>query len=294
MLRTAIAFGTLAAVNLTVSSSFAASLPLAPLNLELPALGALYPPSYAQQSDLNAGGLRPPPSVQSDPFAPPSGETAADLEHSDEEDSGRGLEFLWLNGEIGLQHLGLQTFSSKDLLDTKVVSSTQTGLVYGAGAGIRLLFLTLGGRFRLGNFSDYQVWTLNAEAGFRIPIGSIEPYITLGGGYASLGAFDSKNVGAGLNSAGVDVTGYNVRGGGGLDIYLGNVVSVGASVTGDILFLSRPGVDPTKLAATTGTVQPGQMGTAAQGQALASEVYAADGSSIGGGATFTAVLGLHF
>lgn len=246
---------------------------------------------HAASSDLNAGGLRPPPSVQADPFAPPTDGTQADLERADEEDSGRGLEFLWVNGEIGVEHLGLQTFSSKSLLDTKVVETTQTGLVYGAGAGIRLLFLTLGGRFRLGNFEQYQVWTLNAEAGIRIPLGPIEPYFTFGGGYASLGAFDSKNVGSGLNSAGVDVTGFNARGGGGLDIYLGNVVSVGAAFTGDILFLSRPGVDPTKL---TATAQPGQMGTAAQGQALAQDVYAADGSSVGSAATLTAVVGLHF
>ncbi|MDX2051663.1 MAG: hypothetical protein SFV15_04675 [Polyangiaceae bacterium] len=294
MLRSLLTAGVLAAVNLTVLEAHADTLGNALPKLELQPVTALYPPTYSQQSDLNAGGLRPPPSVQSDPFAPPSGETAADLERSDEEDSGRGLQFLWLNGEVGLQHLGLQTFSSKNLLDTKVVKTTQTGLVYGGGAGIRLLFLTLGARFRLGNFDEYQVWTLNAEGGIRIPLGAVEPYFTFGGGYASLGAFDSKNVGSGLNSAGVDVTGYNVRGGGGLDIYLGNVVSIGASVTGDVLFLSRPGVDPQKLAATANGTTPGQMGTPAQGQALASDVYAADGSSIGGSATFTAVLGLHF
>lgn len=220
-------------------------------------------PALAQNDpDLSAGGLAPPEAIESESDrAAREQQTEAELEKAEQEDSGRGLEFFWMNGEIGVEHLGLQTFHGDNLVDADVVETQQTGLVYGGGLGLRLVFLTLGARFRLASFSEWQLWTLNAEAGLRIPIGSIEPYFTFGGGYASIGSFETDRV---------DVSGFNVRGGVGLDWYLAEVFSVGGNLTGDVLFLSRPEIDG------------------------ATGLYAQSGSSIGAGGTLTLVLGLHF
>ena len=249
-----------------------------------------YGQPYGQQPNNNgmtAGGLAPPGSNPQNPNAnnqaPPSS-TEQELEKADREDSGRGLEFFYLNAEVGAEHLGLQTFKANDLVDAGVVKTTQTGLMFGAGLGLRLVFITLGPRFRLASFSDYQLWTLNGELGLRIPLGDVEPYFTFGGGYASIGSFSSDNVGAGLNSSDVSITGYNIRGGFGLDLYLSNSFSSGANLTGEMLFLSRPGVDPSKLKASSSS-------TAAQAQA---DLYAADGTSIGAAVSITGVAGLHF
>jgi hypothetical protein len=223
--------------------------------------------------------LAPPGSAEQDPESaeqdPESARTERELERADKEDTGRGLEFLWLNVELGFEHLGLETFSADNL---GLVKTSQTGLLYGAGLGLRLIFITAGVRFRLGTFDAWQLWTLDAEVGLRIPLGRLEPYLLLGGGYASLGNFGSENIGAGLNSDDVDVTGYNIRFGGGLDYYVTPVFSVGAAVTGDILGLSRPGVDVSDL----------------QAAETEAEVLAADGSGLGFGVTGTVVLGLHF
>jgi hypothetical protein len=233
-------------------------------------------------TDLSSGGVAPPPPVEAPPVEPLPTETERDLERADREDAGRGLEFVWLNGEFGFQHLGLQTFHANDLVDAGLVKSTQSGPVFGAGAGVRLIFLTLGARFRLGSFDAWQLWTLNAELGIRIPLGSLEPYFTFGGGYAALGSFDSASLGGAIGTTnGLDVSGFDVRGGFGLDYYIGRYVSLGANVSGDLLVLSRPKVE----AAATA------MGT--QNQAAA-EVYSRDGSSIGAAVTVTAVAGLHF
>lgn len=243
------------------------------------------PPGQQQPNNgMNAGGLAPPSSQPgyADPNAP-STPTERELEKADREDSGRGLEFFYFNAEIGGQHLGLQTFKANNLVDAGTVETTQTGLVYGAGLGLRLIFITIGPRFRLANFSKYDIWTLNAELGIHIPLGSVEPYFTLGGGYASMGSFGQKNIGAGLNSEDVDITGYNIRGGFGIDIYLSDTFSLGANLTGEMIALTRPGVDPSKL--NTGGTTAGQ---------AAADVYAADGSSIGAAAALTAVAGLHF
>ena len=230
---------------------------------------------------LEAGGLKPPEPVQSAAADAPPTPTEVNLNRADKEDSGRGLEFVWLNAEVGGETLGLQTFKANNLVDAKLVSSKQTGLMYGAGVGVRLLVFTFGARFRLGNFSDYQLWTLNGELGLHIPIGRVEPYFTLGGGYASLGGFDSKNIGANLSSAGVGAKGLDVRGGFGVDVYVTDTFSVGGNLTGEMLVLSRSGK---AVAASGGTSE----------QQAAAGVYAKDGSSVGAGATLSAVLGLHF
>lgn len=228
--------------------------------------------------DLQAGGLAPPPSLDPQTSTYPSSDTEQRLQRAEKEDSGRGLEFFWLNGEIGFEHLGLQTFSADNLIP-ELVESTQTGPVYGGGIGFRLFILTLGARFRLGDFDHWQLWTLNGELGLRMPIGRVEPYFTFGGGYASIGNF--KRVGQGLDADEVDIRGFNVRGGFGIDFYVTPVFSLGANLTGELLVLTRPGVDVSEIDTDT------------EGRTVA-EIYAADGSSIGSGVTLTAVAGLHF
>ena len=229
------------------------------------------PPRQQPGSDLEAGGLQPP-SSQPEPEPQPADATEHELAAADREDSGRGLEFLWLLGEVGFQHLGLQTFEANELVDAGLVATTQSGPVYGGAVGLRLVFLTVGARFRYGAFPDWALWTLDAELGLRIPLGSIEPYFTFAGGYASVGAVDAGPI---VQNDSVDITGWNLRGGGGLDWYLSEAFSLGANVTGDVLFLTR--------AAVTGAPAAGT-----------ADVYAADGSSIGAGVTVTAVAGLHF
>jgi len=231
------------------------------------------PPGNEQPpSNLESGGLRPPEAVDSSQAKAPEAQSSPEkeLERADREDSGRGLEWVWVNAEIGGEHLGLQTLKANALVDPSVVKTTQTGLVYGAGLGVRLLVFTAGVRFRLGSFSDWQLWTLGAEGGLRIPLGSLEPYFTVGAGYASLGSFSTSAPAASK----ADAKGFNARLGAGIDYYLSSTFSLGANLSGDLLFLSRSGK------------------ASASGEEAA--VYGKDGSSIGAGATLTAVVGLHF
>ena len=224
-------------------------------------------------STLQAGGLRPPDAVQSDATTTPTAQTEASLDRADKEDSGRGLEFVWLNAEAGPEYLGLETLRDKQLVDGSSIKSKGAGMAYGAGIGVRLLVFTVGARFRLANFSDYQLWTLNAEAGMHIPLGRLEPYFTLGGGYASLGDYKGLNGVATPNNA----HGFDARAGFGVDYYLTNTFSVGGNLTGDMLFLSR-------------SARP----SGPQPILSPEDTYEQHGSGIGVGGTLSAVLGLHF
>jgi hypothetical protein len=253
------------------------------LLLTVPALVGLTLPAAAQQppstptTTLEAGGLRPPEAVDSTAPAPtesaqPSPEQ--ELEKADREDAGRGLEWIWLNAEIGAQHLGLQTFKGDGLVDPQLVKTTQTGLLYGAGIGARILVFTVGARFRMGTFSDWQLWTLDAEGGFRIPLGRLEPYFNVAAGYAALGSLATEAPAASQ----ADIKGFHARLGLGLDYYLSNTFSVGGNLSGDLLVLSRAAVD----------------GAIASENAEEASIYSKDGSSIGAGTSLTAVVGLHF
>jgi hypothetical protein len=221
-------------------------------------------PVVAQNdADLSAGGLAPPEAIESESDrAAREQQTEAELQKAEEQDSGRGLEYFWLNAEIGGLHLGPQTFTEDNLAEADLLDP-QTGLAYGGGLGLRLVFLTFGARFRMASLPDWRLWTLNAEAGLRIPLGSLEPYFTLGGGYVSMSALDRDEL---------DVSGFGIRGGAGLDFYLTEVFSLGGNLSGDVLFLSRS-----------------ELGGAAAGT-----VYAESGSSIGAAGSLTLVAGLHF
>ena len=76
-------------------------------------------------ADLNAGGLKPPAPIETtDGNAPPS-QPEAQLAQADKEDSGRGLEFVWLNAEAGAEYLGLETLKSKQLVDGGPVAKSK-------------------------------------------------------------------------------------------------------------------------------------------------------------------------
>ena len=249
------------------------SLLVVPGLLSVAGLSLAQQPAPAQ-SNLDAGGLRPPEAIDAEQQAPsgaPSESPEQELERADKEDSGRGLEWVWLNAEIGGEHLGLQTFKQGDLVDGTLIKNAQTGLVFGGGLGARILNWTVGARFRMGAFSDWKLWTLTGEGQFRIPLGRLEPYITVGAGYASLGSVATDAPFA----SDVSAKGFVGRLGFGVDYYLSNTFSVGGTLNGDMLVLSRSAI----------------AGAADDDDA---KIYAADGSSIGAGATLTAVVGLHF
>ena len=249
---------------------------------------------------LGAGGLTAPGKDLAPP--PPPDETSPtsrELEKADREDSGRGLEILYFDVEGGYQYVGLDSLhtSSNGLVPSaSTIKSSDTGPMFGVGAGLRLLFLTVGPRFRLGHFSNYDIWSLNGEVGLRLPLGNVEPHLEFGAGFTKLGKVSEAQASL-ASDAGVSIRGYDVRAGFGVDWYVTNVFSIGANVTGEAVFLTRPGVDVSTLtggasgAVATCSSLPTQEQQAACEQAQA---YKADGSSIGMLITPSVVLGLHF
>jgi len=244
-----------------------------------------------------AQGLEPPPPMQQPPpttntpglpgSEPPNvaPETVNDQES---EDSGLGLEWVWLNADAGFGYANMESFSTKSLGMQKTASS---GPAFGVGAGVRLLFLTLGLRARDLILDMGNLWEIGAEAAFHIRVWHIDPYFGVRGGYNFVGSLDSSTVGTAVgNSSGASVHGFNVGPMAGIDVYFSHAFSVGADVDAQFLFISRPAVPvPGGLSVSQAVAK-----VPAQYQAQAQMLYGSSGSSAGLQVTPTIHLGVHF
>jgi hypothetical protein len=216
----------------------------------------------APPDEERSGGASPPTAT---PHAGREGVTPAqpaEREHK--------LDFLYLKAETGAEYVGLQTLSLTRDLVPSTVRRDDTGVFGGAAAGVKLLFVGFGPHFRVAQFRDWDLWTLNLDVQWLAPLGKVEPYLMLSGGYARLGrAFDSIR-----GARSVRVTGYDVRLVLGGDYFVSQNVSLGASLSSEVLGMHRPGVDLNS--------QDG----------LINDLYKYDGASAGLG--FTGGLGLGF
>lgn len=176
--------------------------------------------------------------------------------------------------------MGLKTFnSSAKELSANLVETTGNGGVIGAGIGAQIFFFTIGLRGRMGFFKPWQVGRVGPEAGVRFPLGSFEPHVELGGGYAALANFDSTVPTA------VVIRGGYARANAGLDFYPLKVLSLGAEASFDFLGLSRPALSSAEIAmarAKNTSITDAQ-----------SALLATKGSGFGASFAFVGVIGVH-
>jgi hypothetical protein len=202
--------------------------------------------------------------------------------NDDSQDSGLGLEWVWFNADVGASYVNLQSFSQSNL---GIQTTEVGGPAFGLGAGVRLLFLTLGVRARdLLLSSIGSLWELGVEAAFHTRIWRIDPYFGFRGGYNFVGGLssDSVQVAMGGSPSDVSVHGFNVGPMIGIDFYLAKLVSIGVDVDSQFLFLQRP-----KPPLPPGVTEANLTGNE-------KTLYDNSGSSVGFSVTPTAHLGIHF
>jgi hypothetical protein len=194
------------------------------------------------------------------------------------EDGGLGLEWVYLNADVGAAFTDLVSLKSSNWA---IQDNSASGPAFGIAAGVRLIFLSLGLRARDLQLSSFNLWEVDAEAALHFRIWRIDGSIGARGGYAFLGKFsaDSLVTSTGSSASNVTVHGWNVGPTVDLDVYITKHISVGVDANAEALFLKRPALP----------LQPGQT-IPPQYQ----ELYADSGSSIGAGFVATAHLGVHF
>jgi hypothetical protein len=194
------------------------------------------------------------------------------------EDGGLGLEWVYLNADVGSAFTDLASLKSSNF---QLQDTSSEGPAFGIGAGVRLVFLSLGVRVRDLQLVSFNMWETDLEAALHSRIWRFDLYLGARGGYAFLGAFsaDALRTSTGSSASSVTVHGWNVGPILGLDYYISKLVSVGIDTNAEVLFLRRPPL----------ALQPGQT-VAPQYQPL----YADSGSSVGAGFVGMAHLGIHF
>jgi hypothetical protein len=254
-----------------MTRALAALVPAAVVSLA--SLASLTIASTASAQDLNA----PPPMSTQPPAATYS--TTSD----ESQDSGLGLEWVYLNADAGFAFANMASFSESNLA---IQQTSSAGGAFGVGAGVRLLFFTVGARARDLQLSNFNLWELDGEAAFHIRIWRIDPYFGVRGGYAFVGSLSSDAVStANNNTSDVTVHGFNAGAMFGIDVYLSSLFSIGGEANAELIYLKRPPV-----ALPSGVTQA----DVAMLPAAQQQLYEQSGSSAGLGIIATLHLGLHF
>ena len=183
---------------------------------------------FARVRAARAQSLEPPPGYPATPPAAPAGAPVTNpaISQSEEaKDSGLGLEWVYLNGDVGGGYASMDSFSSTTLGLQKTSSA---GPPSASRAGVRLIFFSLGVRVRdlqLSGIGD--LWELNGEGAFHVRVGHIDAYFGVRGGYNFVGSLNSSTaaVATGDTPSSVSVHGFNVGPMLGLDVYLAKWMS---------------------------------------------------------------------
>jgi hypothetical protein len=243
-----------------------------------------------------AQALQPPAAYPGTvPPAYPAGETSVPTEtassnpaisNSEEnQDSGLGLEWVYLNADVGGGFASMDSFNSTTL---GLQKTSAGGPAFGAAAGVRLFFFSFGARVRdlqLSGIGD--LWELSGEAAFHTRIGHVDPYFGVRGGYNFVGSLNRStvSVATGDTPSSVSVHGFDVGPMVGLDIYLAKYVSLGVDAELQFLFLQRP-----KVPLPTGVTESDVAMLPTREQ----ELYNESGNSAGFAFVPTVHLGIHF
>lgn len=241
---------------------------LAPLLFATTAGAQVAPPGAIDPNAPGAPNAPPPQSV-----------TTQQLNEAEQKDTGRGLEFVYLNAEAGFSYMNLTSFDSTTFGLTR---TDHAGGMVGFGAGLRLLVLTIGAQLRYNMLGAFNLWQIEGVVGLHIPAGWFDPYFALRGGYDFVGALGdgAASVASGDTQSNISIHGGNIGLSAGLDYYITKWFSVGADGTFDILFLKRPRVD----------IPAGVPPASVAGNPL----YQNSGSSVGYGLIASGHVALHF
>lgn len=216
-------------------------------------------PAAAQDATPPPAIAPPPPldpnvpgSPTGDPSAPgqpgqsttPEQATNAKLDEAERDDNGRKFELVWFDAQAGASYIDMRQFSASSL---QLEKASSAGPMISLGAGLRLLVFVVGVRARYNALSAFNMWQLNGEAGFKIPIGKVDLLLGGHGGYSFVGSLGDGTVaaqtgGTPTNTDAVKIRGFNAGLDFALDYYVTDTFSIGGGFFADFLFLNRPPV----------------------------------------------------
>ncbi|MEM9192926.1 MAG: hypothetical protein AAGF12_27370 [Myxococcota bacterium] len=152
-------------------------------------------------------------------------------ENAPESDEEPGPTIFWLEGVAGLSYVDLISFDQDNFVP-EPDRVNGVGFTGGAAAGIRLFIFTLGARATFSTYDAFDLGTVAADLGLRIPTPIVDIYARVGAGYAWMGRADLSQP---ANSED-GITGFMVDAGAGFDIYFLRHLALGLGL--DFAFLN--------------------------------------------------------
>lgn len=193
----------------------------------------------------HAQDLAPPPAMGPNMQQPqvwqPQTMTTQQLNTAEREDSGRGLEFFYVNGGAGFSYVGLPSYGPPGYRFTQ---SSAVGPELDLGLGVRLLVLTIGPRVRFHPLTGYDLIQANLEVAVHLPLGSLDLYGGVHGGYSMMAKTKKAFEGAATTTNSVGMSGGDVGLDLGADYYLSSLFSIGGALSGEVIFLKTSDLPP--------------------------------------------------
>jgi hypothetical protein len=252
----------------------------------------------------------PAPAAAPDQAATTSSDTSSSSSEEPKHDTGLGLEWVWLNADVGYSFADLGSLSQHSL---GIATTSSSGAEFGLGAGVRLLSLTVGLRARDLPLSVGNVVELDGEIGFH-STGNFQIFFGARGGYLFSGNLSANALGNAVGNGGtppnVTFHGGNLGFMLGFDYYFNHYISLGLDANPEFMFIERPPVSlpafPTLPPGVTCTPPPAMNSPSyspcntytteqnTYNTLKANPLYKESGSSIGVGFVGALQLGVHF
>jgi hypothetical protein len=84
-------------------------------------------------------------------------------------------ELVFLKAELGPAYVDTVALKDRELLDAGRDATSGLGVMHGVAVGLRAREFWAAARYRRGNFSDWDLWTLGGEAGVTLSFGRLAP-----------------------------------------------------------------------------------------------------------------------
>jgi len=144
---------------------------------------------------------------------------------------------FYAEGDLGYGYANLRQFRHTNFLP-EVVTLEGSGYSGSAAAGARIGFGAIGARFSHAAFEDFGVNVFAVEGEIRAPAGAVQPFVRAQVGVGWLGDLDTGDVPGALRGE-LDVYGWALGVGAGIDFGLGDYVTVGVGAEASLLNLTR-------------------------------------------------------
>jgi hypothetical protein len=120
-----------------------------------------------------------------------------------------------------------------------IVRVSGNGYGFAGGAGVQVLFLTLGLQGEWARYPGFDLGTVGVDVGFRLPVPVVHPYFRVGVGYAWLTHLVDTTIDQSIQG----VTGLSADAGLGLDIAVNDLFAFDVGFDAAVLHVRRDPLD---------------------------------------------------